>query len=249
LEGASERAVLSQLLLGGKKQVHLLMVTAAAVLLVAGCAHRSDFREVRFSAPSRPDPRLSPYLSDVARLGVICTTEIKPFAELDTEKVLARLGNAIARHLDNLPDVAVVTQDEIIWRIKSIEMDSTEVISEATRLAMIDTMQLDALVVIELQRLQARSTPVMSGSRGMTSESGLDLAVDLRMSLVNLRNQRIWQQSGQQRQWQPIRVQLHGRNQGEQQLLVALGRPLQGFLRRISPPPSLQEREFELRGR
>ena len=82
----------------------------------------------------------------------------------------------------------------------------------------------------------------------MTTDPGLDLAVELRMSLVNLHGKGVWQQSGQEREWRASPLQLGG-SQGEQQLLGALSRPLQRFLRQVAPPPSTQVRDFDLSGR
>jgi hypothetical protein len=213
-----------------------------------GCApHRARLREVEFSAPSAPDPEVAPLLLDVKRLGVLCTTNMEPTAAVDIEGVLARLGNAVARQLQTRPNMTVVTQDEILWQLKSVDLDSAEVISAASRQALIDSLTVDAMVVVELQRLQTRTTTTAPGPYGLTSGPGLDLAVAMRMSLVNLHGRGTWQQTGQEREWKPARLQLNGAaNQGEQQLLAALGRPLQQFLRRIAPPPRTQVRDFDL---
>lgn len=221
---------------------------ATVLALSAGCARSGNFKRLEFTAPASSDPVLRPYLDGVERMGVMCVTNIEPFKELDIEKVMARLSNALVRRLGNLPDVAILSQDEILWRIGAVEMDSTAVVTQETRAALIDSLKLDALVLVELENLQARMTPMAPSPYGLTTGTGLDLAVDLRVSLLNLRSGRVWQQSGQQRDWQPIRLQLGGSEQGERQLLMALGGPLQQFLLRVAPPPRRQVRHFELSG-
>ena len=75
----------------------------ALLIGLAGCGGRSAFTRVEFRAPAQPDPVLRPFLADVDHLGVVCTTNIEPFRELDIEKVMARLSNAVARSLSNMP--------------------------------------------------------------------------------------------------------------------------------------------------
>jgi hypothetical protein len=230
------------------KDLKAALAFLAVLLLVAGCARTGTFKRVEFTVPPRPDPALRPYLEDVARIGVMCVTNIEPIKELDTEKVLARLSEAVARKLGTLPDVAVVSQDEITWQLREIEFDSTRVVSEGARQALIDTLSLDAFILVELENLQARVTPMTPTPYGLVADTGLDLAVNLKVSLVNLHSGRVWQQSGQRRDWQQVRLQLFGGNQGERQLLMALSRPLEQFLMRVAPPPRIQVRHFELSG-
>ena len=217
-------------------------------LLAIGCATGSSFKRIEFTAPSPPDPALRPFLEDMDRIGVMCATNIEPYKELDIEKVMARLANGIGRSLSNLPDVAVISQDEIVWQIDSLAFDSTNVVTAETRTALVEKLELDVLVFVELEHLQARTTPMAPTPYGLSSDPGLDLSVDIKVSLVNLHTGRIWQQNGQQRDWQPVRLQLFGSNQGERQLLMALSGPLEQFLRRVAPPPRIQARHFELSG-
>ena len=84
---------------------------------------------------------------------------------------------------------------------------------------------------------------------GMSPNPGIDLTIDLKVSLINLNTNQVWQQGGTQRNYQPVQLQLFGGNkQGERQLLMALARPLQRFLFRIAPPPKPQARHFDLSG-
>ncbi len=224
------------------------------VATTSGCArHRGEFQPVRFNAPSQPVPDVQPILVDVKRLGVLCTTDIEPLAELDIEHVITRLGHAVATRADEagLKGVTIVSQDDILWSVGQVRMDSAQVVTPGYREALIDSLALDALIVIELERLQTRTTPVSPGPYGgMTQNPGLDLAVDLRMSLINLHTGKIWQQTGQEREWTPVRVQMGGgRSQSEQQLLAAVARPVQRFLSQVTPPPSTQTRAFDLGGR
>lgn len=222
----------------------------SAVTVWSGCAYRGSFQSVEFTAPSTPDPRVQPVLNGVERLGVLCTTDIEPFPELDIQKVLTRLGHAVvSRVATGANGRNVVPQDDILWHLEAVEMDSAAVISSRTRQALADSMDMDALIVVELERLQARTTPVTPGPYGFTPDAGLDLAIQVRMSLINLHSGQIWQQTDKERQWKPVRVQLSGRDQSEQQLLLALGRPLHRFLSRIAPPPTTQKRAFDLGGR
>lgn len=225
--------------------------TIVLLIALAGCGGRGgSFEEVEFRAPSRPDPALAPFLKEVDHIGVVCVTNIKPFRELDIEKVMARLSNAVARGLGNLRETTVVPQDEITWQLKDIRFDSTSVYEDTVRTALVEKLELDALVFVELKHLQARMMPMSPTPYGMSPNPGMDLTVDLKVSLINLNTSQVWQQGGQQRNYQPVQLQLlgGGNNQSERQLLLALARPLQRFLYRIAPPPRPQTRHFELSG-
>ncbi len=254
---------------------HILFFFAMlSAMVMAGCANRSShFKPVEFRAPSLPDPAFAPYLKDVDRIGVICVTNIEPFRELDVQKVMALLANATARGLGRLPETTIVTQDEIIWQLKDVTFDSTSVQNDTVRTALRTQLELDAIVFVELRYLQARvipgtprtqrtprtpgtlgtrRTPRTSGmptSLGPSSNPGMDLSVDLQVSFINLNTNQTWKQGGQERSFEPMRLQLSGgNNQGERQLLMALAQPMQRFLARVAPPPHPQTRHFEIGG-
>lgn len=220
-----------------------------AALLLASCATAGGpFRQVSFQAPSQPDPELRPYLQDVARIGVLSTTNLEPLKELDLEKVMGRLAEATARGLGSLRERTVVTQDEIRWNCKDLRFDSTGVLTPESRSALREQLALDALVFVDLKSLKAQVTPMSPGPYGgMTSQPGLDLSVDLQVALLNLRTGQTWTQRGEpRRNWQPTQMQLMGDDQAERQLLQALAGPLQQFISRLAPPPSPQVRHFDL---
>ena len=220
------------------------------LIALAGCGGRgSSFKEVEFRAPSQPDPALAPFLEEVDHIGVICVTNIEPFRELDIEKVMARLSNAVARGLGNMREPTVVPQDALTWPLTNSHFDSTSVYEDTVRAALIGKLELDALVFIELKHLQARMMPMSPTPYGMSPSPGMDLTIDLKVSLINLNTSQVWQQGGKQRNYQPVQLQLlGGNNQSERQLLLALARPLQRFLYRIAPPPRPQTRHFEISG-
>lgn len=218
-------------------------------LLLASCATAGGpFRQVSFQAPSQPDPELRPYLQDVARIGVLSTTNLEPLKELDLEKVMGRLAEATARGLGSLRERTVVTQDEIRWNCKDLRFDSTGVLTPESRSALREQLALDALVFVDLKSLKAQVTPMSPGPYGgMTNQPGLDLSVDLQVALLNLRTGQTWTQRGEpRRNWQPTQMQLMGDDQAERQLLQALAGPLQQFISRLAPPPSPQVRHFDL---
>ena len=219
-------------------------------LRCVGCgSHKGSFNEVKFRAPSQPDPALIPILEEVDQIGVVCVTNIEPFRELDIEKVMARLSNAVARGLGNMSEISVVTQDEIIWKLKEVHFDSTSIYQDTVRSALRQKLDLDALVFVELKHLLARMMPMSPSPYGMSPNPGIDLTVDLKVSLINLNTNQVWQQGGTERNYQPVQLQLLGGNkQSERQLLLALARPLERFLYRIAPPPRSQIRHFELSG-
>lgn len=222
---------------------------AILALLIAGCSGRSAFTRVEFRAPAQPDPVLRPFLADVDHIGVVCATNIEPFRELDIEKVMARLSNAVARSLSNMPKTEVMNQDEITYKIKGVRLDSTSVHQDSIQTVIREDLELDALVFVELRHLQARMMPMSPTPYGMSANPGIDLTVDLKVSLINFNTNQVWQQGGTQRNYQPVQLQLFGGNkQGERQLLMALSRPLQRFLFRIAPPPKPQARHFDLSG-
>ena len=231
----------------------MIRIAFIALLIgLASCGGRGgSFEEVKFRAPTQADPALSSFLEEVEHLGVICVTNIEPFRELDVEKVMARLSNATARGLSNIPETTIVTQDEIIWQLKDIHFDSTSVYEDTVRTALKEKLELDALVFVELRHLQARMMPMSPNPYGgMSPNPGMDLTIDLKVSLLNLNTNQVWQQGGEQRNYQPVQLQLlgGGNNQSERQLLLALSRPLQRFLFRIAPPPKPQTRHFEISG-
>ena len=222
------------------------MIRAIALALLiglAGCGgSRGAFTRVEFRAPAQPDPVLRPFLADVDHIGVVCATNIEPFRELDIEKVMARLSNAVVRSLGNMPKTEVMNQDEIAYKLKDVRLDSTSVHQDSVQAVLKEELELDALVFIELRHLQARMMP-------MSPNPGIDLTIDLKVSLINLNTNQVWQQGGTQRNYQPVQLQLFGGSkQGERQLLMALARPLQRFLFRIAPPPKPQTRHFDLSG-
>ena len=91
--------------------------------------------------------------------------------------------------------------------------------------------------------------PMSPTPYGMSPSPGMDLTIDLKVSLINLNTSQVWQQGGKQRNYQPVQLQLlGGNNQSERQLLLALARPLQRFLYRIAPTPRPQTRHFEISG-
>ncbi|MDP6701198.1 MAG: hypothetical protein QGH25_16230, partial [Candidatus Latescibacteria bacterium] len=183
------------------------------LIALAGCSGRgSSFEEVEFRAPSQPDPALAPFLEEVDHIGVVCVTNIEPFRELDIEKVMARLSNAVARGLGNMRETTVVPQDEITWQLKNIHFDSTSVYEDTVRAALIDKLELDALVFVELKHLQARMMPMSPTPYGMSPSPGMDLTIDLKVSLINLNTSQVWQQGGTERNYRPVQLQLLGGN-------------------------------------
>ncbi|MCY3791082.1 MAG: hypothetical protein OXH63_20080, partial [Gemmatimonadetes bacterium] len=77
-------------------------------------------------------------------------------------------------------------------------------------------LELDALVFVELRHLQARMMPMSPTPYGMSPNPGIDLTIDLKVSLINLNTNQVWQQGGTQRNYQPVQLQLFGGNkQGE----------------------------------
>jgi len=220
------------------------------LLIVVGCAGTSGrFKPVEFRAPSSPDPALAPYLKEVDRMGVICVTNIEPFRELDVEKVMALLANATVRGLSRLPETTIVPQDEIIWKLKDVVFDSTSVYTDSVRATLRERMELDAIVFVELRHLQARMMPMTPTAYGMSPNPGMDMSVDLQVSLINLNTNQVWKQGGEERNFEPVRLQMPGgNNQSERQLLMALAHPMQRFLGRVAPPPRRQTRHFEVGG-
>ena len=215
------------------------------------CASQGTFKTIEFKAPSQPDPALRPLLEDVERIGVLSITNIETFRELDIEKVMARMGDAIARGLSNLARTTVVSQDEITWHFKEMVFDSTNVFTKETRTAMREEMELDALVFVELNGVQARMSPMSpSPYGGLSPNPSMNMSVDLQVSLINLHSGKVWRRQGRQRNWQPIQLtQLMGAgNQTERQLMMAVGGTLRQFFMLVAPPPRLQARRFEISG-
>ena len=231
------------------------LLSLVAMVLLGGCAGgpsgHGTFREVQFQAPSSPDPELAPYLEDVEKIGVLTTTNIEPIRELDVEKVMGRLGDAAANRLRNIPKKTIIGQDEIRWQFKDAVFDSTLLDDKEKHQILRQQMELDAVVFIELASLKAQMTPMSPGPYGgLTPNPGLDMTVDLNLTLINLLTGKTWTRPGTQRQWQPVQLQVlgGGGDQTERQLLSALAKPLSQFLERIAPPPTQQVRHFELSG-
>ncbi len=230
-----------------------------------GCSsgNKGAFKQVSFPAPSRPFAALRPLLKDAEVLGVLSATNIEPVRELDIEKVMGRLTDAVANALSDMPDMRVVGQDEIRWHFKDTEFDSSSIFAPGMRQALREELEVDVLVYLELKQLQALVTsnvpmgyldapsPYDNRSRSRNSAksgAGLDLTVDLELIVSNLHSGAIWRQQGEQKSWQPIQLQFMGDDQTERQLMGALSNPLRRFIYYISPPPSRQVREFDVSG-
>jgi hypothetical protein len=228
-----------------------LLILALAVLL-AGCGSSSQgvFKAVIFEAPSLPDRQLRPLLEGVDSIGVLASTNIEPFRELDIEKVMGRLADATVSSLKKLPDKEVVSQDEIRWHFRELVIDSTLVDSTALHDTLRQNMGLGALVYIELISLKTQMTPMSPGPYGgVTSNPGLDLSVNLKLTLINTASGETWSRQGERRNWKPVKLQvIGGGDQTERQLLAALAGPMRQFLGHLAPLPSRQERQFELSG-
>ena len=217
-------------------------------LILSACYGRTPkFEQIEFQAPSRPSIALQPLLNNVDHLGILCLSNIEPTREIDIEKVLALLSNATLRSLNKLKDITIVSQDEIIWKINDTIFDSTSVYQIAIQTRLREELDIDAVVVIELRELQTRLMPLPPTSYGMNTNSGIDMSLDLQISLVNLHTNESWKQGGKQRNVEPVRLQLLSNNkQSERQLLMSLSRPMQRFIYRIAPPPETQQRYFDL---
>ena len=232
-------------------------VLTAAALTVVGCASTpggGSFRVVQFRAPSTPDPELQPLLSDTGTIGVLSATNIEPVQGLDIEKVMGKLTDAIARALRKVPDRKVVTQDEIRWQFEGATFDSAAVFDDTVQASLRDSLDIDALVYVLVRRLEAKMTPVSPSpyGGGMTANPGVNISVDLELSLINLHTGESWSQQRQRSNWQPVELQALGgggtSDRSERQLLSALSDPLRQFLVRLAPPPSLEGRHFDLSG-
>ena len=219
----------------------------------AGSTGGGGFKSVEFEAPSTPDLELASVLRGTHSIGVISGTNIEPVRGLDIEKVMGRLTDATARSLErNAPETTVVTQDEIRWHFKEVFFDSAWVSDTGNRRALRDEMEVDALVYVSLKSFEAQMTPVSPGPYGgMVPTPGMNVSVDLGLSVINLETGESWtQQQERGTSWRPVQAQLLGGGDdgGERQLLTALARPLKQFLVRLAPPPSRERRHFDLSG-
>jgi hypothetical protein len=236
------------------KAFSVALIGAAFAVGLAGCAGRSgggSFKQVEFRAPALPDPELSPLLEGVETIGVLSGTTIEAVRGVDIEKVMGRLTDATSKSLGrNLPESSVITQDEIRWHFKEVFFDSTWLAAEENRTALRDELEIDAVIYVVLEGFQAQMTPVSPSPYGMVHTPGMNISVDLELSLLNLRTGRSWTQQRQRSSnWQPMQVNLLGGGDGgERQLLSALARPLRQFLVRVAPPPTLEGRHFDLSG-
>ena len=236
------------------KAFSVALVGAAFAVGLAGCAGRSgggSFKQVEFRAPALPDPELSPLLEGVETIGVLSGTTIEAVRGVDIEKVIGRLTDATSKSLGrNLPESSVITQDEIRWHFKEVFFDSTWLAAEENRTALRDELEIDAVIYVVLEGFQAQMTPVSPSPYGMVHTPGMNISVDLELSLLNLRTGRSWTQQRQRSSnWQPMQVNLLGGGDGgERQLLSALAGPLRQFLVRVAPPPTLEGRHFDLSG-
>ena len=237
-----------------EKVSSLLLVSAALAVGLAGCAGRSgggSFKQVEFRAPALPDPELSPVLEDVGTIGVLSGTDIDKVKGVDIEKVMGRLTDATAKAVSrNLPESRVITQDEIRWHFKEVFFDSTWLAAEENRTSMREELEIDAVIHVLLQSFQAQMTPVSPSPYGMVHTPGMNISVDLELSLINLRSGQSWTQQRQRSSnWQPMQLNLLGGGDGgERQLLSALAGPLRQFLMRVAPPPTMEGRQFDLSG-
>ena len=170
---------------------------------------------------------------------------------MDIEKVMGRLTDATAKAVGrNLPESRVITQDEIRWHFKEVFFDSTWLADEENLAALRDDMEIGAVIYVVLESFQAQMTPVSPSPYGLVHTPGMNISVDLELSLINLETGRSWTQQRQRSSnWQPMQVNLlGGGDSGERQLLSALAAPLRRFLLRVAPPPTQEGRHFDLSG-
>jgi hypothetical protein len=223
------------------------------VLSLVACSGRVPGRStvpVEFRAPSVPDSDLLPLLQDVMVVGVMSETNIEPQRNVDIERIMGRLTDATGRGLRNLSDRRVVSQDEIRWHFKDVVLDSSHVFSDSVMLQMREDLELDALVYVSLRGMEAHMTPVAPGPRGHAVHApGVNLTVELELTLVNLVSGDRWTQKGKRSSWERVqRDVVGGGDRTEQQLLTALAGPMREFLSRVSPPPRRQLRQFDVSG-
>ena len=226
---------------------------AVLALGLAACAGRVPGRDtvpVEFRAPSEPDAEVLPLLQNVTVLGVVSETNIEPQRSVDIERIMGRLSDATARGLSNLPHRRVVSQDEIRWHFKDVVLDSAHVFSDSVLLQMQQELELDALVHVSLRGMEAHMTPVSPGPHGSAVHApGVNLTVELELTLINLETGDRWTQRGKRSSWERVQQDVvGGGDRTEQQLLTALAGPMRDFLRRLSPPPSRQLRQFDISG-
>ncbi len=221
-------------------------------LMLAACAGKVPGRDtvpVDFRAPSVPDAEVMPLLQDVTVLGVVTETNIEPQRSVDIERIMGKLADATARGLGNLPNRRVVSQDELRWHFKDLALDSVSVFGDSLQLQMRQELEIDALVYVSLRGMEAHMTPVSPGPQGTAVRSpGMSLTIELEMTLINLASGDVWTQRGKRSSWEPVQKSVGGGDGTEQQLLTALAGPMRDFLARVSPPPRLQQRQFDTSG-
>lgn len=227
-----------------------LLAVAAASLGCAGRDGAAGGHLVEFRAPAVPDAEFAELLKDVERIGVLSATNVEPVQSLDVEKVMGRLTDATARALEGLPGLTVVAQDEIRWRFRDAAFDSAAVFGDSLKTALMEDLQLDAVVHVTLRSLQAQMTPISPSPYGAVPSPGVNLSVELEVVLANLHSGRSWSEKGRRSSWEPMQVDLlgGGRDRTEQQLMGALAAPLRQFLARVAPPPSRETRQFDVSG-
>lgn len=93
-------------------------------------------------------------------------------------------------------------------------------------------------------------TPVSPGPQGSAVHApGVNLPVELELTLINLETGDRWTQRGKRSSWERVqRDVVGGGDRTEQQLLTALAGPMRDFLSRVSPPPRRQLRRFDVSG-
>lgn len=216
------------------------------------CGGGDALKLVEFRAPALPDEDLSPLLKDVTTIGVLSGTNIEPVRGVDIEKIMGRLTDVTARSIDkNIPNKRVITQDEIRWHFKEVFFDSAWINTEDNQTALRNELEIDAVIYVALKHLQAQMTPVSpSPYGGMVPTPGMNISVDLGLSLINLKTGESWSQERERSSnWRPMQVNLLGSGDGsERQLLSALSGPMKQFLVRVAPPPTSESRQFDLTG-
>ena len=224
--------------------------TLVATAVLPGCSATGDSSQfVRFRAPAYPDPELRPLLENAEVIGVLSSTNIEPVQGLDIEKVMGRLTDAITAGLEHLPDTRIVAQDEIRWHFRDSDFDSTSVLLEKNRLALVDEMDIDVLVFVSLRGFEAQMTQVSPSPYGIAPSPGMNVSIILELKLIELRSGDTWGQTRRRSNWQPAQLELFGGgDRTERQLLAALAQPLRQFLARVAPPPTTENRHFDLSG-
>lgn len=216
------------------RRIGLLLALASAFL--ASCAPSTHL--VRF--PASGAARLD--LSSMHRLGVYCRITSKDAeTSLDRRNISARIADNVADVIRLLPDKSITSHDELAWLFRTSRADSALLLSPENARRLKDELGIDGLVLIDLDRLDARlqrplyPVVVPGSDYYATAPPSVYLSIEITFRLIDVKTRsESWKRTYTGSGIEPARLNILGGG-AERQVMEALAPALRQFTLQVLP--------------